>query len=241
MNGLSSADVAHFYLRQTDGFTAADFGIMIIAPGPNTAQQIDNVLVAAAAPDQRPYIVSFRREQAQEQLTLRRQSGAGTVPTEWLRNTGNEADFTRVVGIAPAIGHLAAIAGIQRFKRKLGIDAIKDFRTGQHFLEIPPIGTANVHKFNEPQNMTGMAKMARHGYDLPVVQTFAHHHIDLDRRQADTGCFFYAVQHLPDTDLAIAHAFKHRVIQGIQADRYPSLPRIFQRLRLLCKQRAVSR
>ena len=59
--------------------------------------------------------MALTRKQAGVDLADGRKPGAGTFPTEGLRDLGNEANFPSAITVAPTLGHLARIILGNRF------------------------------------------------------------------------------------------------------------------------------
>src|SRR5205823_2405043 len=117
------------------------------------------------------------REEAGVQPTFRGQARARAGPAERLRHAGDEADLAAAVAITPAFGHLAAVVGRDRFDRQDRVDPRGDLAAADDLVELPAVGGADIHEFDEPQDMTGAAKAPGHRFDLVVVDAFLDDHV----------------------------------------------------------------
>src|SRR3546814_9800522 len=86
---------------------------MISAPGPDIRNALCDPLVGGVCAKQLAQVVSPGCEQAQKQLAFRRQARPGAVPAKRLGHASDKTDFTTLVCIAPARGHLAPIGGLR--------------------------------------------------------------------------------------------------------------------------------
>ena len=162
--------------------------------------------------------MAFAGEQAGVELPLGRQARACAIAAEGLGDRGDHADFTAAVDIAPALGHFARVISLGRFERRLGADQFDDFSGGDHILHAPTVGVADIHVFNEAQNVATTAKMPRHGSHRLVIDAAFDHHIDFHRRKAHSGSGIDAGQHPGHREIDVIHFHEDRVVQGVEAD-----------------------
>src|SRR5690625_1919827 len=101
----------------------------------------------------------------------------------------------------------------------MGLQTGQNFQTSKHLAKVPAIGIATIHIFVKPQYMPTRAKVLRHGHDLVIIKPLAHHHIDLDRLQANSGSLLYALKHPFNGYFAVTHMLKALAIKRIKANR----------------------
>src|ERR1700693_3508486 len=99
-------------------------------------------------------------------------------------DAGDDADFTAAVVIAPAFGGFAGVIGAGGADRQLFVNAGDDFSRWQYFIHAPAVGTADVHVFDEAQDVRRVFEVARHGQNFVIVDAFFDDHIDFDRAQS---------------------------------------------------------
>ena len=103
----------------------------------------------------------------------------------------------------------------------------------RHF---PAIGVADIHEFDEAQDVAAAFEEAGHIHHVLVVGAALHHHVDLDRLEADPIGFFDALEHFGDREVDVVHRFEHPVVEGVQADGDPVQAGISERLCFLFQQ-----
>ena len=80
-----------------------------------------------------------------------------------LRDRGDDADLAGAVRVAPALGDLAAVVGVDRLERQLGGRSRSTISRGGHdVVHAPAVGGADVHVLDEAQDVAGAAEAARH-------------------------------------------------------------------------------
>src|SRR5450432_867023 len=82
----SATDVAHLDLGQRLRAFRADLGIAVAALRPDRSEVVGDVLVSAAAAQQRAHVVALGREKARIELAVGRQARARAVAAERLRD-----------------------------------------------------------------------------------------------------------------------------------------------------------
>ena len=178
-------------------------------------------------------------EEAGVELAFGGQADAGTGGAEGLGHRGDDADLAAAVGVAPALGNLAVVVRVGGLERKLRADAGDDVGGRQHLVHAPAVGTADIHVFDEAQDVARMAEVARQRQDLVIVGAALDHAIHLDRRQARGGRGGDAVEHVAHGVIDVVHALESGVVDAVEADRDPVEAGILECPRLLRQQRAV--
>ena len=91
------------------------------APRPPAMRGVE-LVVACAAAEERAQVVAADGEEAGVELPVGGEPRAGAVAAERLRDRGDDADLARAVAVAVALGDLAAVRGLDRLERELGVD-----------------------------------------------------------------------------------------------------------------------
>ena len=120
--GGSAADVRHLDPLGVGGRGGAELRVAIAAGAPDGAECGGQLVVGGAAAQQRAQIVALDGEEAGVDLAVGGEAGAGAVAAEGLSHRGDDADLAAAVAVAPARGHLAAVGGLDRLERELGVD-----------------------------------------------------------------------------------------------------------------------
>src|SRR5205814_3003851 len=140
----------------------------VLAAAPHGADHAGDLLVARAAADHAPQVVAARGEEAGEHLPLGRQARAGARAAERLRDRGDDADLAGAVGVAPALRHLAEVIRLQRLDWPVAGDRLGDLAAGDDVVAAPAVRVADVHVFNEADDVAGAAEMAGHVDDAQI-------------------------------------------------------------------------
>src|SRR5207245_7231033 len=93
---------------------------------------------------------------------------------------GDDADFAAAVPIAPALRNLARVIGVDGLQRQFAVDHANDFGGGHDVIHAPAIGMADVHVFDEAQDVPRAFEVTSHGQDFMLVHPTLDHHVDLD-------------------------------------------------------------
>src|SRR5204863_5440240 len=112
-----------------------------------------------------------------------RQSRARAGAAEGLRHGADDAEFAAAVGVAPAFRDLAEIVRVERLDRPLRRDALHDLARRHDIVELPAVRVADVHVFNESDDVSRAAEAAREIDDGVLVEPALDHRIDLDWMQ----------------------------------------------------------
>src|SRR5699024_5991282 len=131
---------------------------------------------------------------------------------------GNNADFAAAITVAPAVGDFAEVVRRHLFERPAGIETLNNFVGRYDFVQAPAVGVADIHEFDEAQDVTAIAEMFGHGLDAVIIGTALDDHIDLDRVHAGGGCVFDAGKHFFDREADVVNGLEGLIIQGIQTD-----------------------
>src|SRR6266508_2663366 len=81
----SAADVGHLNPREPDRLRRSDLGVPVGTPLPASGDHRGELLVEGATAQERPQVVAARREEAREELPVRRQPRPDAVATEGFR------------------------------------------------------------------------------------------------------------------------------------------------------------
>jgi hypothetical protein len=100
---------------------------------------------------------------------------------------------------------------------------------------------ADIHEFDEAQDIALLAEKARHRQDARIIQAALDHHIHLDGTQAHPGSLLHPFQHARDREVYIVHSLKDFIIQGVEADGDPLQAGSLQGPRQPGEQRPIRR
>src|SRR5699024_9622902 len=117
--------------------------------------------------------------QAGVKRPFRGQARAGAGTTKRFRDRGNDADFAAAITVAPAVGDFAGVVRRHLFERPAGIEALNNFVGRYDFVQAPAVGVADIHEFDETQDVTAIAEVFGHGLDAVIIGTALDDHIDL--------------------------------------------------------------
>src|SRR6185369_15154629 len=113
------------------------------------------------AAQQRAQVVPVRAEETRVHLAVSGKARARAIAAERLRDRRDDADLARAVHIAPPLGDLAAIPGLDRLERELAVDALHDLARGDDVVHAPAVGMAHVHVLDEAHDLAAAPEMAR--------------------------------------------------------------------------------
>ena len=118
---------------------------------------------------------------------------------------------------------------------------LHDLTAGNHLIHSPAVFVADIHIFDEAQDMSAVLKEARQIHKRVVVDAALNNTVDFERTIA--GCFRggYALKHLLHAGTLAAHLSEDRVIQCIEADRQALQACPFQRVNLPRQQVGIGR
>src|SRR5207248_578803 len=81
----------------------------------------------------------------------------------------DDAEFRGAVREAPSLGNLAEIVRLQRFDRPFAGDGLDDLAAGDHVLDPPAVGVADVHVLDEAEDVAAAAEVPQQIDDAVFV------------------------------------------------------------------------
>ena len=113
----------------------------------------------------------------------------------------------RAVAVAPALGDLARVVGLDGLERHLGVDAARrSRRAGHDVVHAPAVGVAHVHVLDEAQDVAACRGSGAPCRRLLLVHAALDDHVDLDRRQPAAARRVDALEHPRDREIDVVHA-----------------------------------
>ena len=95
-------------------------------------------------------------------------------------------------------------------------------------IHAPAVGGADVHVFDEPQDVTGAAEMLGHLGEPVIVDAAFHHHVDLHRGEPRRGGRVDPGQHPSDRERDVVHRRERGIVERIKADGHTRQTSILQ-------------
>src|SRR5690606_5968942 len=126
--------------------------------GPHVADPGKYGLVAGAAAQQCAQIVTAGGEKAGVELTFGGDAGTGAVAAEGLGHRGDDADLAAAVLVTPAFGDFAGVIRVGGFQRQFAGDDVDDLSRADDVIHAPAVGGADVHVFDETQDVAAFAE-----------------------------------------------------------------------------------
>src|SRR4051794_342517 len=116
-------------------------------------------------------------EKAGVQLAVGGEPCAGAVLAKCLGDRRDHSNLTAAVPVLPALGHLANVVRVRIDQRHFPVDGGNDVSGGYDVVHPPPVAVADVHVFDEAQDVTASAKVPRHRQDLVLVDAAFDDHV----------------------------------------------------------------
>src|SRR5262249_13026287 len=176
-----AADLRHLDLRQAHRFRGTNLRIAIIALPPDAADFVENLFVRSAMTQEFAQVVAFCGKQTEIQLSFGGEPRPRAASTERLSHRSDHADLTGAVGVSVSLDDLAEVIRLQRLDRPFASDALEDLAARDNVFEPPPVGGADVHVFDEANDVAGPAEMTGHVDDALIVHAALDDHVNLDR------------------------------------------------------------
>ena len=188
----------------------------------------------------RPEVVPAHGEEAGVELPVGRESRAGAVAAEGLRDRGDDAEFARAVEVAVPLGHLSAVRGSERLERELRSDRGHDLGSGHDILCPPAIRGPDVHELDEANDVPGPAKPSCDVEDRALVLAPLDDDVHLHGQPCGRGRVDTR-ENPGHGKVDVVHRPEHLVVEGVEAHGDAREPCLRERGRLALEERGVGR
>ena len=179
------------------------------------------------------------REQAGEQLAIRRHPSALAVAAEWRADRRDETNLALPVVEGVALGHLTAVIRLQRLQWPALTDPSQQLATGYHPFARPAIAGSHVHELDEAQHMATSAKTLDQRQHVVFVDATLDHTVELDALEARILRRLDAGQHISQFAATTAQGREALRIEAVEADGQSMQAGFAKRTRLPCQQAGV--
>src|SRR5690606_28780419 len=102
--------------------------------------------------------------------------------------------------------------------------------------ELPAVGDAGVHVFDEAQDVWGAPEVSREGDDFAVVHASANDGVDLDGTEPGARGGVDAGQDVTDVEIGVGVRPEDGRVDGVEADRDASQTGSSEQVGLACEE-----
>src|SRR5690606_30884167 len=233
----SSSHQEHFHATSWRTQRIAQLAVAVRARRPRGGDALGHRVPAAG--QRRAQVDPVRGEQAGVQAAVGGHPGAMALTAERRADRTDEADLATAIHEGVALGHLAAVVGIERAQWPARVDAVAQFRRGHNLFAPPAVACAHVHVLDEADHVPGAAETFDQARDLAVVDAALDHAVDLEAAEAGLFRRGDPGQHVADIATPARQAAEQLRVERVEADGQPLQAGLAQRARMACQQRAV--
>ena len=200
------------------GVVGALFGIAVGAAGPVSLNDLDEFVIGGAGAHGVAEGGSVGGEETGDEAAIGGEAETDAIAAEGLSDGSNDADFAGPVAVGVAVGDFAAIVGGDGFEGHFGVDAVDDLAGADDAGEVPVVAVADVHEFDEADDVGGAFELAGEVDEGVVVDAALDDAVHLEGIEAGGGGGVDSLKDGIRGVVAAVHFPEDLVVETVDAD-----------------------